>query len=206
KKLWEEAEGITPFEGPLTLAYNADGPHADWVEAVCNSLINVLGIEAKPTPFPAFGEMREQIRNRDLEGTGRSGWQADYPSAHNFLGPLYGSSAADGKGSNDGDYKNPEFDQLLADGLAADSEDEAIALWQEAEALLMRDLPVVPRWDLRTICGDSPLVSAVDSGGDPVPLYHQITTCSADPIATAGTGIARFPLSYARAAGPPRPD
>ena len=128
KKLWEEAEAITPFKGPLTLAYNADGPHADWVEAVCNSLANVLGIEAKPTPFPAFGEMREQIRARDLMGTWRSGWQADYPSAYNFLGPLYGSSAADGNGSNDGDYKNPEFDQLLADGLAAETEEDAIKI------------------------------------------------------------------------------
>src|SRR5699024_6563656 len=141
----------------------------------CNSLINVLGIEAKPTPFPAFGEMREQIRNRDLEGTWRSGWQADYPSAYNFLGPLYGSSAADGKGSNDGDYKNPEFDQLLADGLAADSEDEAIALWQEAEALLMRDLPVVPLWSQNTIGGYSTLVSDVEYGLDTLPLYRQIT-------------------------------
>lgn len=175
KKLWEEAEAITPFEGPLTLAYNADGPHSDWVEAVCNSLVNVLGIEATPTPYPAFGEMREQIRARDLLGTWRSGWQADYPSAYNFLGPLYGSAAADGNGSNDGDYKNPEFDQLLADGLAAETEDDAIALWKEAEALLMRDLPVVPLWYQNTFGGYSTLVSNVEYGWDTVPLYHQIT-------------------------------
>ena len=175
KKLWDEAEAITPFKGPLTLAYNADGPHADWVEAVCNSLANVLGIEAKPTPFPAFGEMREQIRARDLMGTWRSGWQADYPSAYNFLGPLYGSSAADGNGSNDGDYKNPEFDQLLADGLAAETEEDAIKIWKEAEALLMRDLPVLPLWYQNTIGGYSTLVSDVEYGWDTVPLYHNIT-------------------------------
>jgi len=175
KKLWDEAEKIKPFEGPFTLAYNADGPHADWVEAVCNSLTNVLGIEAKPTPFPAFGEMREQIRARELKGTWRSGWQADYPSAYNFLGPLYGSAAADGKGSNDGDYKNPDFDQLLSDGLAAASEDEAIALWKEAEALLMRDLPVLPLWYQNTIGGYSTLVSDVEYGWDTVPLYYNIT-------------------------------
>lgn len=175
KKLWDEAEAIKPFAGPLKLAYNSDGPHADWVEAVCNSLSNALGIDAQPSPFPAFGEMREQIRNRQLKGTWRSGWQADYPSAYNFLGPLYGTAAADGKGSNDGDYKNPEFDQLLADGLAAASEDEAIALWKEAEALLMRDLPVVPLWYQNTFGGFSTLVSNVSYGWDTVPLYHEIT-------------------------------
>ena len=30
--------------GKLTLAYNADGPHKTWVEAVCNSVTNTLGI------------------------------------------------------------------------------------------------------------------------------------------------------------------
>ena len=39
KKLWDEAETITPFKGPLTLAYNADGPHADWVEADRKSVV-----------------------------------------------------------------------------------------------------------------------------------------------------------------------
>ncbi|GAA1321754.1 ABC transporter substrate-binding protein [Brachybacterium rhamnosum] len=175
KDLWAQAEAKSPFKGPLTLAYNADGPHADWVEAVCNSLKNTLGIEANPTPFPAFGEMREQIRARKLMGTWRSGWQADYPSMYNFLGPLYGSGAADGNGSNDGDYKNPEFDQLLSDGLAAESEDEAIKIWKQAEALIMRDLPVVPLWYQNTFGGYSSLVSNVEYGWDTVPLYYEIT-------------------------------
>lgn len=175
KDLWAQAEAKSPFKGPLTLAYNADGPHADWVEAVCNSLKNTLGIEANPTPFPAFGEMREQIRARKLTGTWRSGWQADYPSMYNFLGPLYGSGAADGNGSNDGDYKNPEFDQLLSDGLAAASEDEAIKIWKQAEALIMRDLPVVPLWYQNTFGGYSSLVSNVEYGWDTVPLYYEIT-------------------------------
>lgn len=175
KDLWAQAEEKSPFKGPLTLAYNADGPHADWVEAVCNSLKNTLGIEANPTPFPAFGEMREQIRARKLMGTWRSGWQADYPSMYNFLGPLYGSGAADGNGSNDGDYKNPEFDQLLSDGLAAATEDEAIKIWKQAEALIMRDLPVVPLWYQNTFGGYSSLVSNVEYGWDTVPLYYEIT-------------------------------
>ena len=92
-----------------------------------------------------------------------------------LLGPLYGTAAADGNGSNDGDYKNPEFDQLLADGLAAETEEDAIALWKEAEALLMRDLPVLPLWYQNTIGGYSELVSDVEYGWDTVPLYHLIT-------------------------------
>ncbi|WP_029362767.1 peptide ABC transporter substrate-binding protein [Brachybacterium squillarum] len=173
--LWSQAEDIQAFEGPLELAYNSDGPHQEWVEAVCNSLSNVLGIEANPVPFAQFGEMREQIRMRELLGTWRSGWQADYPSMYNFLGPLYGSAAADGNGSNDGDYKNEEFDQLLAEGLATEDEDERISIWKDAQELLVRDLPVVPLWYQNSIGAYSTAVSDVQFGWDTVPLYHQIT-------------------------------
>ena len=175
KKLWAEAEAKRPFEGDFTLSYNADGPHKDWVEAVCNSLSNTLGITAKPQAFPAFGAFREQITNRELKGAFRSGWQADYPSAFNFLGPIYSSAAADGKGSNDGDYKNPEFDKLLSEGLSAADQDAAIEKYKAAEAILMEDLPAIPLWYQNTFGGFSEAVSGVEYGWDTVPLYYEIT-------------------------------
>ncbi|MFC7465139.1 ABC transporter substrate-binding protein [Brachybacterium sp. GCM10030252] len=175
QELWAQAEEMEPFEGPFTLSYNADGPHQSWVEAVCNSISNVLGIEASGQPFPAFGEFREQITNRELEGSFRSGWQADYPSVYNFLGPLYSSAAADGGGSNDGDYKNPEFDALLEEGLAAPDQDAALEKYKEAQAILLEDLPVIPLWYQNTFGGYSDLVSNVEYGWDTVPLYYEIT-------------------------------
>ncbi|HLQ80801.1 MAG TPA: ABC transporter substrate-binding protein [Brachybacterium sp.] len=175
KELWEKAEEMEPFKGPFTLAYNADSPHKDWVEAVCNSLKNTLGIEATPNPFPAFGEFRQQITARTMEGAFRSGWQADYPSVYNFLGPLYSSAAADGKGSNDGDYKNPEFDELLKEGLAASDIDAANEKFHAAEAILMEDLPAIPLWYQNTMGGFSDQVSNVQYGWDTVPLYYAIT-------------------------------
>ncbi len=176
KDLWAQAEGMQPYDksSAFTLSYNADGPHKDWVEAVCNSIKNTLGIEANPQPFPAFGEFREQITARELKGAFRSGWQADYPSAYNFLGPIYSSAAADGKGSNDGDYKNPEFDGLLAEGLAAPDVDAAIEKYKAAEAILMQDLPAIPLWYQNTFGGYSENVSDVEYGWDTVPLYYEI--------------------------------
>ncbi|MGP5362361.1 peptide ABC transporter substrate-binding protein [Brachybacterium tyrofermentans] len=175
KDLWAQAEKKKPYEGEFTLSYNADGPHKDWVEAVCNSIKNTLGIEATPQPFPAFGEFRDQITARELKGAFRSGWQADYPSTYNFLGPLYSSAAADGKGSNDGDYKNPEFDDLLKAGLAAADVDAANEQYHAAEAILMEDLPAIPLWYQNTFGGYSELVSNVQYGWDTVPLYYAIT-------------------------------
>ena len=69
-----------------------------------------------------------------------TGWQGDYPSAFNFLSPLYQTGA----GSNYEGYSNPEFDRLVSTGDRASTPEEATRLYQQAEDLLARDLPVIP--------------------------------------------------------------
>jgi oligopeptide transport system substrate-binding protein len=174
KKLWDEAEAMEPFDGEFALGYNADSPHKAWVEAVCNSIKNTLGIEASPAPVPTFGEFRKQINERSIETAFRSGWQADYPSLYNFLAPLYSSAAADGNGSNDGDYKNEEVDKLLAEGLAAADEESAIEIWKKAESILFEDLPAGPLWYQNAFGAYGDAVSDVAFGWNTVPLYYQI--------------------------------
>ncbi|MGO7984168.1 hypothetical protein ACC691_40750, partial [Rhizobium johnstonii] len=71
------------------------------------------------------------------------GWQGDYPSLYNWLGPIFGTDA----GSNDGDYSNPDFDKLLKEGLSADDADAGIKKFQDAEAILFQDLPAIPLWN-----------------------------------------------------------
>ncbi|MCL6422029.1 ABC transporter substrate-binding protein [Brachybacterium sp. JHP9] len=161
KSLWEQAEAISPFQGELTLSYNADGPNKDWVEAVCNSVTNSIGVTAVPTPYPAFGAYKEQIAAREITGPFRSSWVADYPSVFNFLFPLYASASADGNGSNDGQFKNEEFDRLLAEGQQATDPAEALAKWKDAQAVLMENLPSVPLWYQNTMGGHSEAVSDV---------------------------------------------
>ena len=116
KELWDEAEAISPWpEGKaFTIGYNADGDHKEWVDAVCNSLKNVLGVDAQGKAYSTFKELRSDATAKTLSGAIRTGWQADYPSLYNFLGPLYGTGA----GSNDGDYSSQVFDDLLAQGLS----------------------------------------------------------------------------------------
>jgi oligopeptide transport system substrate-binding protein len=141
----------TDFEGPLTLSYNADGDHQAWTEATCTSIANALDIECIATPEVDFATFRTKITEREMTGLFRTGWQMDYPTIENFLGPLY----ATGAGSNDGDYSNPAFDDLLNQASSTTDADEAIALYQEAEALLADDLPSIPMWYGQTIAGYS---------------------------------------------------
>lgn len=175
KKLWDEAEAIKPFEGSFSLAYNADGGHQEWVDAVCNSIRNVLGIEASGNSYPDFKSLRDDVTNRTIEGAFRTGWQADYPSMFNFLGPLYTSAAAEGRGSNDGDYMNPEFDEALQAGLSATDEEESYNLGQKAQEILFQDLPAIPLWFNNVAGGYAETVDNVVFGWDSQPMYHEIT-------------------------------
>src|SRR5690625_2131611 len=104
KELWEQAEEIQPFEGAFTISYNADGGHQEWVDALANSVSNVLGIEASGNSYPDFKSLRDEVTDRTMEGAFRTGWQSDYPSMFNFLSALYTTASAEGRGSNDGDY------------------------------------------------------------------------------------------------------
>jgi len=140
KALLDEAGG---FEGDtMTLSYNADGDHKAWTEAACNSISQALDVECNATGVVDFATFRQQIGDREMEGMFRSGWQMDYPSIENFLAPLYATGAS----SNDGDYSNPQFDDLLAQAAAATDPAEANSLYQQAEALLATDMPAAPLW------------------------------------------------------------
>ncbi|MCR2812097.1 MULTISPECIES: peptide ABC transporter substrate-binding protein [Microbacterium] len=170
-ELWAEADAISPWEGTFQIGYNADGGHDQWVDAVSNSIKNTLGIDASGAPYPTFAELRELVNNDSITTAFRTGWQADYPGLYNFLGPLYATNA----GSNDGDYSNPEFDELLAAGISATDPGEANELFSEAQSVLLTDLPALPLWYANVTGGYSENVDNVDFGWNSVPLFHLIT-------------------------------
>ena len=148
KELWEQANQIAPWgdDESFDIAYNADGGGKDIYDAICNSIHNTLGITSQATPYPTFSEMRDDITDRKITTAFRSGWQPDYPSAYSYLYSLYDSESADGKGSNDGDYKNPEFDALIDKANTESSDDATKQDYEQAQEILFKDLPAVPLW------------------------------------------------------------
>ncbi|SHE26066.1 peptide ABC transporter substrate-binding protein [Actinomyces glycerinitolerans] len=171
KEAWAAADAISPFEGEFTIAYNADGPHKTWVDAVCNSIKNTLGIEASGNSYPTFRELRDDINARTIKSGFRTGWQADYPSMSNFLGAVFQTGA----GSNDAHYSNSEFDDLLNQAAQTTDADEALNLYEQAQTLLFADLPAIPLWYQNGFGGYSTLVSDVKWGWNSVPLYYAIS-------------------------------
>ena len=145
--------------------------HDVWVNAVTNSIKNALGIEAEGNPYPTFGEFRTDVTADTIETAFRTGWQADYPSLFNFLGPLYGTGA----GANDGDYSSAEFDDLLKQGSAQTDTAEANILFQQAQEVLFQDLPAIPLWYSNVTGGYADTVENVVFDWHSVPLFYEIT-------------------------------
>lgn len=175
KDLWKQADAISPWDGEFKIGYNADSDHKVWVDAVTNSIKNTLGIKSSGDPYPTFDEARKLITERKIETAFRTGWQADYPSLFNYLAPLYASGAADGKGSNDGDYKSKEFDALLAKAAVATSDDARIQALQQGEEVLLKDLPAIPTWYQNVSAVAAKGINNVEFNWKNVPEYELIT-------------------------------
>ena len=173
KELWAKADKISKYDGSLTFSYNADGNAKSVFDAVVNSLKNNLGIKAETTPIPTFQEFRNACAKRQIKGAWRAGWMPDYPSAENYLTQEFASVAADGNGSNEGDYKNPKFDDLLKKAASAKPE-EAIKLYQQANEILLEDLPSVPLFYSNAKAVMVPTLKGFTMDWQNMPLYYQL--------------------------------
>ncbi len=156
KELYEKAGGPKT----LQLGYNSDGGHKEWIEAVAINLRQALGIEVKVEPFEKFGAILDALEERKYNGLFRMGWAIDYPSPENYLTPIFGTGAIK-NGSNYGGYSNKEFDELLKKGDTAKTQEESIQYYQQADDILLKDLPYIPVYFYRVNAAFSQHVKGV---------------------------------------------
>ncbi|SNR56893.1 peptide ABC transporter substrate-binding protein [Actinoplanes regularis] len=153
KKLYTEANG--PKE--IKITYNVDGNHKAWVDATCNQIKAALGINCVGGEEPKFADLLSKVEKKQPVGLIRLGWIMDYPLMENYLGPLYSTDGS----SNYYGYSNPTFDNLVKEGSAAATEDEAIKKWQAAEDILAQEMPVIPLRNGQNVYGYSTKVNNV---------------------------------------------
>ena len=67
-------------------------------------------------------------------------WGADYPEPGNQLDGVFTC----GGGNNNRHYCNPDFDALVAQAATERDREQQIALYQQAQQLLMEDAPILP--------------------------------------------------------------
>ncbi|HEX5541247.1 MAG TPA: ABC transporter substrate-binding protein [Micromonospora sp.] len=140
KALLEEAGGWKG--GTVILWANAGAGHDKWLQAVGDQWKANLGIDYELKVNLQFPEYLATADGGKFTGPFRLGWSGDYPSPETYLAPLYRT----GSSSNNAKYANPQFDELLAQGDSANSLDEAIKFYQQAEDIILEELPVIPMW------------------------------------------------------------
>ncbi|MDR3128620.1 MAG: ABC transporter substrate-binding protein [Bifidobacteriaceae bacterium] len=175
KELWSKADAISKFDNPkLDVYYNADGGGKSLLEAVANSIKTNLGIESSAKSVVDFKTLLNKEAEHNVDGAFRMGWQPDYPSIENFLAPLYTKEAIR-TGSNYSGFSNEEFDNLLSDGGAASSIDEANKLFAKAQVLLFKYLPCFPLYDIKNKGVTALGVKGMTFDWHSVPVYTDIS-------------------------------
>ncbi|XVQ08031.1 peptide ABC transporter substrate-binding protein [Spirillospora sp. CA-255316] len=142
KKLYDKAGG---FKGTLELYFsNAQPTYYQWMQIVANSLKQNLGItdiQFRQVPAADYFGL---LSRREEKGPYRQNWEADYPSAQNYLQNMWGS--AGNKMGWESTPENKEFDELIAKGNAAGNEQDALRFYNQAEDLAIREMPQIPLW------------------------------------------------------------
>ncbi|MCG7204665.1 MULTISPECIES: peptide ABC transporter substrate-binding protein [Streptomyces] len=164
KQLIKEGGGVPG--NSITIQYNADGGHKDWVDAVCNSITNATGVKCagdSKADFQADLNARDAHQVKSLY---RSGWVLDFPMNANFIRDLYGSKS-DG---NQSGFSNAKVDADIAAADSASSLEESEQKYQAIEKELVNYMPSIPLWYYKVNAGYSEKVSGVkfDQAGDPV--------------------------------------
>jgi oligopeptide transport system substrate-binding protein len=122
---------------PIELLYNTLESHKQIAEAIQNMWKRDLGIDVVLTNqewkvyLNSLSSLNYQVA--------RSGWIGDYLDPNNFLECFL----TDG-GNNRTGWSNAEYDGLLAQAALSNDPAERNRLFQQAEAILMQEAPVIP--------------------------------------------------------------
>ena len=121
----------------LKLSCNSEGGHANIMQMVQADLA-AIGITAELDTME-WGAYLKACSEGTLQ-MGRLGWTADYPIMDNFLYSLFASDSGD----NRAHYSNEIVDAMLLEARGIVDEAKRLKKFQEADALVAADVPVVP--------------------------------------------------------------
>ncbi|MGI5377979.1 peptide ABC transporter substrate-binding protein [Streptomyces sp. CA-251387] len=164
KQLIKEGGGVPG--NAISIQFNADGGHKEWVEAVCNSITKATGVKCTGDSKADFQADLNARDAQEVKSMYRSGWVLDYPFNANFLRDLFGTKSA----GNQSGFSNKEIDTLITQADAAKTQDESEKLYQELEKKLPEYMPSIPLWYYKVNAGYSENVTGVAyaQDGDPI--------------------------------------
>ncbi|MFF1302679.1 ABC transporter substrate-binding protein [Streptomyces sp. NPDC058307] len=165
KELYKKSGGLPGNK--LELGYNADGGHKEWIEAVANQLQQNLGLKVTAKPFEQFQTILNDLDAKKYQGAFRMAWSMDYPDMEDYLRPVFSKDAI-ANGSNYSGYVNEDFEKLLAQGDKAATHEESVKIYQQADDVLLKDMPYIPVYFYTLNAGFSDKIKSMSIAG------HQI--------------------------------
>jgi oligopeptide transport system substrate-binding protein len=163
KKLLADA-GYPNGQGLPNLAFNFPATAANQrrVQYLQAQWKQTLGIDIRLTPMePKPYQQALSDKNYDLAF---GGWAADYPDPQDWFNALFGCTGS----YNTYNYCTPGFDQLVARADTTATLSDRVLLYNQAQARLIGDAPVLPLFTPGHLVVVKPWVQATDGGGLPI--------------------------------------
>jgi oligopeptide transport system substrate-binding protein len=137
KKLYAEAGYSEKNPLEISLLYNTSEKHKKIAIAIAGMWKKLPGLKVNMVneEWKSYIVSRKQGKYDVV----RAGWVADYNDANSFLEVFQSSS-----GLNYGKYRNTEYDRLIADAAVTLDSKKRADMLQQAERILLKDLPVIP--------------------------------------------------------------
>ncbi|CAN5392162.1 ABC transporter substrate-binding protein [soil metagenome] len=139
RALWDEHGGLEEIE----LWFNSGAGHEQWARAVADGWREVFGLPRGAVTLRSFGftqYVEEFVAPRAVTGPFRFAWGMSYPSPEDYLAPLYG---VEGEANHAG-YRDQAFEDLLVEAARATTVEEGLALYRQAEQVVLEDMPSIP--------------------------------------------------------------
>ena len=138
KALMEEAGYSTENRFPkLEILYNTSESHQKIAEAIQSMWKENLGIEVELVNVD-WKTYLDRQKNSDFY-ISRAGWIGDYPDPNSFLDMML-----TGGGNNQTGWGNARYDKLVIQAAEAKTIEERNRFFDEAEHLLIDELPIIP--------------------------------------------------------------
>ncbi len=133
----------------LDLNFTPVGNQDRWVEAIANSWKQNLGINSDTTSVRPFSDYVDALHKGQLSGFAAFEIAMTMSSPDSLLYTLFHSSSVGQL--NLGRYKSADADRLLAAARGERDTATRIELYQQAEARILQDLPIIPLWWLTEV-------------------------------------------------------
>lgn len=164
-ELWQQAGPV-----PVEIAHSNDGTAGVAAAAVCEDVAEVLGSPCSPRPYASDQALAAAVASGEVNGPYLRTWTMDHPHLGAFLIPRFTAGARE----NWGGYRSALTEAQLQVAATAAPE-SATAAFQQAERLLLRDLPSIPLWSINATTTSAPTVTQVVTSASGAPVYGQIT-------------------------------